>query len=354
MRVLARPAYRGINPYCQLLALELVDLGVQVEEFATRPRANFDYDICHINWPRDVILYAPSARQAVLRGLLFLRLMLRLSWQGTRLVWTVHDIYPHERRYPRIESWFDRAFMPLIHGTIYLSESSRAAAHTAHRALRHKPSTVIPHGHYRDAYPKTVTRAFARQAIGLPPSATVLSFCGQLRPYKNVPHLIRQFRALPDSGLRLIVAGQPRVAGIETDVRQAAAGDPRVLLAVDFIPDDKLQLYLQAADLVVLPFSEISNSGSALLALSFDRPLLVPDRGSLPDLQQQVGSDWVKLYPGELTPQHLQEACQWAFSTSRSPTAPLDALSWTAIATQTREFYASLLADSPRASQQSP
>ncbi len=91
-------------------------------------------------------------------------------------------------------------------------------------------------------------------------------------------------------------------------VETAAESDRRIKLDLRRIPSNEVQLLFSAADLVVLPFSDIMHSGSAMLALSFDRPVLVPARGSLPELQMRVGSEWVRTYDGELTPTILKDA----------------------------------------------
>ena len=67
-------------------------------------------------------------------------------------------------------------------------------------------------------------------------------------------------------------------------------------------------MYLPATDLVVLPYRDILNSGSAVLALSFDRPVLVPRRGSLGDLQNHVGRQWVRTYEGDIGAAELEAA----------------------------------------------
>ena len=103
----------------------------------------------------------------------------------------------------------------------------------------------------------------------------------------------------------LIVAGEPRAAALRAEIERAAAGDPRIELRLAFVPDEALQVYLRAADLVVLPYEEILNSGAALLALSFDCPILVPDKGSLEVLRADVGPDWVRLYQGALSTETL-------------------------------------------------
>jgi len=62
------------------------------------------------------------------------------------------------------------------------------------------------------------------------------------------------------------------------------------------------------AAVVVLPYTEMHNSGAALMALSLDRPVLVPDNPVTRDLGTEVGDGWVLRYGGELTPERLLEA----------------------------------------------
>ena len=120
------------------------------------------------------------------------------------------------------------------------------------------------------------------------------------------------------------------------------AGDPRIRLTLGHVPDDQVQVYLRAADLVALPFRDITNSGSALLALGFDRPVLVPDRGAMGELQALAGSEWVRTYEGELTPALLAHALEWARAGRPQASPPLEALDWSRIAEETLAFYRAL------------
>jgi glycosyltransferase involved in cell wall biosynthesis len=105
------------------------------------------------------------------------------------------------------------------------------------------------------------------------------------------------------------------------------------------VPENDVQRYLRAADLVVLPFKEITNSASALLALSFDRPVLVPARGAMGELQTVAGRDWVSTYEGDLTPRILADALDWALQRPRDGSPHLEALEWPLIARQTLALY---------------
>ena len=101
-------------------------------------------------------------------------------------------------------------------------------------------------------------------------------------------------------------------------------------------------MLFSAADLVVLPFSDIMHSGSAILALSFNKPVLVPARGSLPELQALVGTEWVRTYEGELTPEILTAALEWTKNSRRKPRPNLSSFEWPHIVQATVDLYSRL------------
>ena len=106
--------------------------------------------------------------------------------------------------------------------------------------------------------------------------------------------------------------------------------------------EDEIQLYLKGADLVVLPFREILNSGSAMLSLSFGCPILVPEKGSMGELRAYVGDEWVRTYSGELTTVRLQEALNWAITAERANYPDLRPFEWDMVAKQTKSAYDTL------------
>jgi hypothetical protein len=122
-------------------------------------------------------------------------------------------------------------------------------------------------------------------------------------------------------------------------LERGASSDARVSLFLQFVPEESIQRYLRAADLVVLPFSEILNSGSALLALSFDRPILVPAKGAMAELQHELGPDWVRTYSGELTPVVLGQALTAAHARSPRSCDGLTRFGWDALAERTMEAF---------------
>jgi glycosyltransferase involved in cell wall biosynthesis len=108
-----------------------------------------------------------------------------------------------------------------------------------------------------------------------------------------------------------------------------------------FIPDEQVPAYIGAADILVLPFDSILNSGSVLLALSFNRAVLAPRLGALPEIQAEVGQRWLRLYDGELTPQLLAQVRAGQNMPAEDEVADLSAFDWDRIAVTTLDFYAS-------------
>ena len=347
MRVLAHPAFanRERNPYNALLYEHLADAGVDVREFTRDALLRGRYDVWHLHWPEGSINHRGVAH-AVRKSLALLALVWLARRRGTRIVWTVHNLSSHDRRFPRIEGWFWRGFVRQLDGVIHLSRAGQREALRRYPALRRAAHFVIPHGHYRAAYPNDVTRAEARERLGIAPDARVVAFVGQVRAYKNVPELVVAARALPDADVVALVCGKPASAALGDELRALAGDDVRVRLHLAPIAATEMQLFVNAADLVVLPYRDVLNSGAALLALSFDRPVLVPNAGALAELQQLVGPGWVRTYDGPVTAQELDHALAW----SRDPRAaaggraPLDALDWEALARETASAYARVVA----------
>lgn len=347
MRVLALPAFKFIdNPYVVQLYRHVESLGVKVDEFAPHRAALGLAKIWHLHWP-DYFLNDTSITRAVIRSAALLALIDLAHLRGKKVIWTVHNIATHERLHPRIEERFWRQFIPRIDAYISLTWSGKSAALERFPALASKPGFVVPHGHYKELYPDGVSREAARLSLSIGDQTPVILFLGAIRPYKNVPALIQSFRQTRNHDKVLLVAGKCGSEADAADVRRAQGGDPRVRLFLDFVPADQVQRFMHAADLVILPFREILNSGSALLALSFGKPILVPNKGALSELRSVVGGQWVMNYQGDLTPNLIKEGLAWALQPGRDKMPVLDAFDWPHIAAQTVSAYKEICQASP-------
>ena len=340
LRVLAWPGRqaRAKNPYTWLLYTHLADLGVQVTDFTFGRALRGGYDVLHLHWPEKPMV--GNSAFARLAGAAGGRVVLEAArLHGASVVWTTHNARPHEGRNSLLERWYWAGVMRRVNGLLHPSAASQTAVETTYPTAARLPHAVVHMGHFRGSYPDQVSREEARADLGLPDGAVVVTFLGLLRRYKNVPHLVRTVRALPpERNAILLVARQaPRAGARAGDRARGGPGSARAARP-GRVPDEDVQRYLRAADLVVLPFSDITNSGSALLALSFDRPVLVPRLGAMGELQALLGPEWVHTYEGDLTPAILDEAIAWA-RRPRPARADLSSLEWGAIAEQTLAFY---------------
>jgi glycosyltransferase involved in cell wall biosynthesis len=341
MRILALPAFknRRENPYNAALYTALGEIpGVTVTEFTNRRLLLERWDILHIHWP-DTPLHRRTASGAALYAMILIARLLWARLRGAKIVWTVHNLRSHHTAYPRVEKWLWRSFVPLVDTCIHLSDAGREMALKSFPGLASKSHSVVPHGHYRGCYPNQCDRSEARRLLDIPAGAPVIAFVGQIKAYKNVPALIRAFIDAAHPEALLLIAGRPGDSAIEAELQALAKDHPRILLRFGLIPDDRMQHYLNACDLTVFPYREILNSGSAILALSFDRPALVPARGAMAELRQLAGSEWVYTYEGALTGDILSKALDCASTKSRPAQCDLSSLSWQAVAAGTLAAY---------------
>lgn len=352
----SEPAFRTrhANPYNALLATGLRDLGVVIHDLSFRRLLVRRVDIVHLHWPELTFLSGHRPVTMAIRMLLFRAILRVARLRGTRVVWTVHNVDAHEKRgTPRLRSVHRRLLVREVDGILALSAANLADALEAYPEFVGLPAAVTPHGHYRDAYPFDVSRAEARERLGLEPGARVLLSAGQVRPYKDIPRLVRTFAALDDRDARLVVAGRATPDSLADEISGLAARDPRVVLDLAFLDDERLALWVRAADLVVLPYRAVTNSGSAILALSADRPVLVPDMGSLGELADEVGRDWVTTYTGDLDVTAIRAALDRARAVPPGVGVDLAAFEWDIVARKTRDAYRAVLA-SPRSTRRTP
>ena len=344
IRVVGWPAFvnRSLNPYTALLYESVAREGLRVTEFNRLRVAVDEMDILHLHWP-DAFIDRPSHLKAAANAAALMSVMSDVRAKGGKIVWTVHNLASHDRFNPRLEKRFWAQFTDRLSGFIALSRYGRAVAEERFPSLAETPGFVVPHGHYREEYPRGIDRLEARRTLGIDHEARVILFFGRVRPYKGIMELIRAFSLLAGRDLALCIAGAPASRPFGGRVRSAAGHDARIHAHLGFVPRDKAQIFFAAADLVVLPYLEVLNSGAAMLALSFDRPVLLPRRGALVELQGQVGREWVETFADDLTHEKLGSAISWALSADRPQTAPLHGFEWPGIGRKTAHAYHHLL-----------
>jgi glycosyltransferase involved in cell wall biosynthesis len=148
--------------------------------------------------------------------------------------------------------------------------------------------TVIPFGINNSVPDTEMTADEAKRRLGIDKSEKVMLFFGRIRPYKGLERLVEAFRSLiqKDRSYRLIIAGEPKKEamdywqGIERAIEEERMSD-RIIREPRFIRDDETELYFKAADVLVLPYVDVFQSGVLFLAYNFGLPVVATDVGSL-------------------------------------------------------------------------
>lgn len=260
-------------------------------------------DYLHLNWPS--FLYKDkSAIVSLLRFARFVCLLLLTRLCGIRLLWTAHNLYPHDRNQIKGLDWLGRKILVMMCYRVFVHGETAASNVRKEFPEVEGKLVIIPHGHWIGFYPNHCTRAAARDRLGIPADQFVFLFIGLCKKYKNLEYLVRCYQQGPFNGSSLWIAGQFQEPGYYAAVKAQAECLPQGLhLENRFIPDDELQYYLAACNVVVLPYVDVLTSGAAMLALSFGRPVIAPRLGHLTDvINQECGILYDPSNAGGLVP----------------------------------------------------
>jgi beta-1,4-mannosyltransferase len=280
------------NPYIVMLNQAIAEVpGVELRTMSWRTAVLQRFDAFHVHWPETLISGGPLHKRTV-RQVLFVIVLIRMRLMRIPLVRTVHNL-----DLPQDTTRTERALLRLGERATAL----RIYVNDEPDVRRPGPIATIVHGHYRDWYAE------------YPKAETVpgrVSFFGAIRRYKGVPALVAAFGETSGlmPGLTLRVAGEPSSDELAATLTADAAGDDRIQLSFGFLSDAELVRAVTEAELVVLPYPHMHNSGGVLAALSLDRPVLVPDNEVNRLLADEVGPGWVLRFSGALSARHIVDA----------------------------------------------
>lgn len=308
------------NPFISLLIRHL-DADVVVTTFTWREAFLGRFDVMHVHWP-DALLKAPTPMRRLLKFLQFRALILLNQKRKVRQVWTVHNLTPHDAagrlRAKALEVW-DRSCTDHV----FLS-------HAAANMATSTKATVIKHGDYCDIRE-------ANSGRELPPASGELLLFGLLRPYKGIESLIDAVTGQRDLQLRIL--GRPEPSSYSESLLQCAAGRDGVELSFGRVDDADLVAAITRAEVVVLPYQKIYNSGAALMSLTLGRPIIVTDSGTMRELRDEVGSEWVYCLDGPLTTETLTEALATLRGSPRATRPTFIGRDWATIGHAYSELY---------------
>jgi glycosyltransferase involved in cell wall biosynthesis/ubiquinone/menaquinone biosynthesis C-methylase UbiE len=277
------------NPYQSMLMADLPKLRVLPFPLsdpvanATPPSrtGRLDNYLLHVHWSHPILHAGKDHDEAAQRLERFKTNVRDMKARGGKLLWTVHNVFAHEPQFPDLETDLAR-FLAGEAEAVHVLTPETPAQTADHYQLPAEKTVVIAHSSYVGRYPESISRSAARTRLGFASHEHVFLAFGGLRPYKGLDVLLEAFAAAADADprLRLVVAGKPQYSAAFDAVAAACEAHSRILTMFDAVPDDEVQVYFRAADTVVLPYRSILNSGALHLALTFGRPVVVPDLDS--------------------------------------------------------------------------
>ncbi|WP_156479759.1 hypothetical protein [Pseudoclavibacter helvolus] len=299
------------NPYVGLLAAEVSRIGYSVVGFSWK-RALFGfYDVLHVHWP-EYLLRGGTRLRRVGAYVFFILLLVRIVLTKRIVVRTHHNVNPHQDG-NRFEEALLRKLDSLVQQRIWLSP--------AQHDHRYASQNLVPHGSYLPWL--TELDYSPTPSVERGERLRLVTF-GILKPYKSIESGIEYVAGSPKGAIRsYIIRGAAPDAAYFSFLQSMSLVDERVKLVQGRLDDFSLIAFLSDADIVVLPYRDMYNSGTLLMALSLNRTVLVHRNSITESLREEFGTDWIQFIDERGIPNspagtvHFAEDRTWAHSARR-------------------------------------
>ena len=215
-------------------------------------------------------------------------LMLYYKLLGKRVVFTAHNVNAGKR--DSNDSWLNRISLKAQYKLcdhIFVHTDGMRTELMAEFCIPESKVSVIPFG-INNTVPNTgLSSPQAKAQLGVSPSDKALLFFGNIAPYKGLEYLVAAFTELTknDPSYRLLIVGRPKGSKdywsqIKETIRRSSIRH-RVIEIIEYVPDETTELYFKAADVLILPYSHVFQSGVLFLGYSFGLPAIAADVGTL-------------------------------------------------------------------------
>lgn len=289
------PVFNQINPYQQQLIHHLVDSGMRIEKGNV---SNYliptilkqgKPDILHLHWLHPLFIRNNLSKTLVRLTALIVELCI-LKIIGIKIVWTAHNIKNHDSLYVRLDQICTKFVAKISHGIIAHSQTAKQEIVKQLNIKNHQKIFVVPHGNYIDYYDNHVSRTEARNKLNIYHEKVVILLLGSIRENKGVLELIETFKKLNQEEVELIVAGKPANKELEQTIKHQISANQNIQFISGFVPDEDIQTYMNACDVVVFPYQEILTSGAVFLAMSFKKACIAPRQSCLGEALDDNGA----------------------------------------------------------------
>lgn len=202
----------------------------------------------------------------------------------TKVVCIADNIIPHEKRFG--DKPFTKYFIKPVDAFITMSEKVLADLKLFNVT---KPARFVAHPLY-DNFGEKISKEEARGQLKIKNEELIILFFGFIRNYKGLDILLDAMKLLhnlqpPTSNIKLLIAGEfyEDHKTYDEQIERLCIKD-NLILRTDFIPDSEVKYYLCAADVVIQPYRNATQSGVTPLAYHFEKPMIVTNVGGLPSL----------------------------------------------------------------------
>jgi glycosyltransferase involved in cell wall biosynthesis len=217
-------------------------------------------------------------------------LMLYYKSMGKRVLLTAHNVNTQKR--DGTDSFLNRLSLRIqyrLSDHIFVHNPRTKSELVSDFGMTEDKVSVIPFG-INNTVPNTkLSTADARRQLGIIRYEKTLLFFGNVAPYKGLEHLTAAFTKVlkEDRSYRLIIAGRVKACEsywrtIEQSIASGCITD-RVIRRIEYVPDEETELYFKAADVLVLPYTRVFQSGVLFLGYAFGLPAIATDVGGLRD-----------------------------------------------------------------------
>ncbi len=207
----------------------------------------------------------------------------------TKIICIADNVVPHEKRFG--DKSFTKYFLKSCDAFITMSEKVMSDLRLFQKTLptgrQVKPARLVSHPLY-DNFGDIIPKSNARKHLKLPENEKIILFFGFIRKYKGLDLLLEAMSILKNlkpqtSNLKLLIAGEfyEDEKPYKEQIDKLQIRD-HLILRTDFIPDSEVKYYLCAADAVIQPYRNATQSGVTPLAYHFEKPMVVTNVGGLP------------------------------------------------------------------------
>jgi D-inositol-3-phosphate glycosyltransferase len=239
---------------------------------------NTDSKIFHIQWFNKVYIFDRT----------ILNILYKIF--GKKLVFTAHNIVPHTFHTGR-KSYIERlsiTFMYKIVDHLIVHTDKMKRQLIEEFKIKGEKITVIPHGILNSASKTNLSENMAKKKLKLNTSLKTILFFGNIAPYKGLEYLIKAIAVLKSkyNDFRLIIAGEVKKECIQYWKNIEEMIDyynirNNLLIKPVLIPDEEVEVFFKAADILILPYVDIFQSGVLFLSFYFGLPVIATNVGSL-------------------------------------------------------------------------